>query len=852
MVRELQGWTRPRPVRIAFLVAETEHSSLILDGIFADCYSRWGGRFSLVVPCQQDRIIRGYWPWLEKYGPDIVYSYVRLSDDDILEVHERLAPSEYKLHSFPREPRLDAFGFKPSYGFSPLSSLAAIFRLARYATADRNGAPVKVLDRWHGETPSQLLSDNFGTYFGSMGTSAFPYDAQAAASLTTIVSPEHLQDRQLGIRADSITLPSETAAYEDFAARRATSLSVMSAQFTPRLEFHDRRWHLSLNVVLGETFYDRIVFWNSRHLAPVWLDGDVGVMRVTSEALRDDQFLTAIGSILKHRNHFGSGHANVTVRSTSANSEALEEARQLILSTRPWGHVNTEAIDGVDSIVPAANILEQSSERNHGGTSVLSQPAWTEFYWTPPTVRPPTKIPDHLSDVPSQQSFAEGYWCADFTLQYEGAETRFGSNVWSLAKRWRMNQAFKHSLVGSTGSTGWSPPGWRSATGCYSIYVSLARPVAEIEPPTAIAAMNWAMVVDGMRPPEWGAVYPPSKVDRLRPSNEARYLSGVLGMTGGLDRAKKFLLHPFLLEIFASLGGSTSLPIDKVMPTATRLRKRAQLEPAFDLRSEREREVLANLIVRASGAVKKPLDYVSYEHLSLAWRAHREAYWRENPQVGIPDSPEEWDKLEQRSLDACLIEMRHRQIVFQGHHWTCQFCHHKNWLDMSELAPQLACKICQKIEAAPIEIKWLFRPNEFIIQALRDHSVQSLLWVLAALQSRARASFLFVEPTWFYFRESSTSPDAEADLLVLIDGKTVLCEVKASWSFLRAKHIANLVELAKRLRPDIALLAVMEGDRKLVSEIDAASEELQAVGITFELLTLEQYPLEDDPYLYVH
>jgi len=48
---ELVGWSATKPIRVAFLVEPSEHSALVLDGIFADCYSRWGGRFSLVVPC---------------------------------------------------------------------------------------------------------------------------------------------------------------------------------------------------------------------------------------------------------------------------------------------------------------------------------------------------------------------------------------------------------------------------------------------------------------------------------------------------------------------------------------------------------------------------------------------------------------------------------------------------------------------------------------------------------------------------------------------------------------------------------------------------------------------------------
>src|SRR4051812_25187660 len=133
MSRELNGWVRPRPLRIAFLVENGEHASLTLDGIFADCYSRWGGRFSLIAPCLGGRIVSQYWAWLEAFDPDIVYSYVPLSRADILEVHERLTPTEYHFHKLPEEPRLDVFGLKPSYRFKALSSLSTIFRLARNA-----------------------------------------------------------------------------------------------------------------------------------------------------------------------------------------------------------------------------------------------------------------------------------------------------------------------------------------------------------------------------------------------------------------------------------------------------------------------------------------------------------------------------------------------------------------------------------------------------------------------------------------------------------------------------------------------------------------------------------------------
>jgi hypothetical protein len=87
-------------------------------------------------------------------------------------------------------------------------------------------------------------------------------------------------------------------------------------------------------------------------------------------------------------------------------------------------------------------------------------------------------------------------------------------------------------------------------------------------------------------------------------------------------------------------------------------------------------------------------------------------------------------------------------------------------------------------------------------------------------------------------------------LLVIVDGKAIVCEVKASWAIIRGSDISDLVVLAKRLRPDTALLAVMDKGIKLEGEIAAAKDELLSVGINFELLTLDMRPLEDNPYLH--
>ena len=811
MQQELKCWARPRPLRVAFLLQDDKHADLALDGIFADCYSRWGGRSSLIVPCLNERIAESYWPWLEAYDPDIVYSYVPLSRADILGVHERLSPAHYSFHELGPEPQ---FGFKPSYKFTPLSSLSTIFKFARYRPAVAAGSSVNIIDSWHTEEPSRFLADNFGTYHASQGGSIYPQDAMTAARLLTIVAPEKQADRRYAVPRDLNSIPSEAIAVEEFAKNRATSISLASTLFAPKLEIRAGRWSKSFNLVVGDTFADRIMFWNARLLIPAWLDTDLCCLRVGLDQMEDPEFLAVLGELLKRRNHVrgdGGGQTQVAVRSLSANATQLANAHEAVLSTRPGSLVTAEPSTGLNDIVPSADALKRAREGSRFGGGLFPRPDWIRFMWSPPTARPPAITPDHLSDAPTRQAFTGGYWCTDFIFQNDGPSLRFAEeNLWMLPRRWRMAGAFKPSFVGES----WHnvvPPQRRSRDGNLTIFVSAHHPVEKIEVPTAYEALHHALAVDGIsaKPDaehEW--IYPPNKVIWMRPSNEARYLTGVLGMTEGLEGAIEFLLHPFLRETFARLGGTPNLAADKMVPTVNRLRTRAPREAAFDLRVEGEKLALADLIVKAARELKRPKIFVSYEDLKERWKVYCAADKGSDQLRGQPDF--DWDKYEEEALEEYLIELRRQQMMFQGHQWTCQKCHHRNWVDLDLLSYELSCEVCKQPTQAPVNIHWLFRPNEFLIESLRDHSVLSLVWLLKVLCERSRRSLIFVEPMWFGFTHESDSPDKEADLLAVSDGEAILCEVKSSWRGLRLGDISDFVALAKRLRPDTAVLAVME------------------------------------------
>ena len=477
MPRELKGWVRSRPLRIAFLIEDGEHATLALDGIFADSYYRWAGRFSLIARCENGKIAPSYWPWLKAYDPDIIYSYVPLSSADVLEIHERLAPAQYLLHDLGKDPRLDVFGFKPSYDFSPLCSLSGLFRLARYSPATGERGPVKIIDSWHTESPSRFLTDNFGTYHTSQGGSIFPPDASAAATLLTIVSPEK-QSGPYGVPKDLDAIPDEITAFKEFALRRATSLSIISALFTQRLDIQFHPWSGSFNLVVGNSFADRLLFWNARLLIPSWLDASLCCFRVEFEQLQDPAFLAILGQLLNRHNHVNpgsGGQAQLTLRSASLEPAELAEAQRFVQSTEFWGISSTQRIASLDDIVPTKEALQRAWELNRFRGEQLPQPNWTRFTWSAPTARPPASVPEHLSDAPVQQAFCNGYWCAELIFEYDGLGGRFADvNRWMLPRRWRMANAFKASFVGGA----WlalPPPPRRGDDGYLVIAVGAGR-----------------------------------------------------------------------------------------------------------------------------------------------------------------------------------------------------------------------------------------------------------------------------------------------------------------------------------------------------------------------------------------
>lgn len=854
MTIEYESFARPRPIRIAFLIQDSHHAAITLDAIFADSYARWGGRFSLIIPCVDGRVLESHWPWLQEFDPDIVYSYVSLVQADVDDLIEKVSPSEYKLHAHHDDDdgERDSSDFRPAYSQVPMSSLSTVFRSARYTKPGLMGAPVQLIDAWYGEKPTRFLTDTLGTLHGSFGNANIPQDASTAVSLQTLLTVPEEEHRKYGIPRDLRVVPSEAAAFAAFSDRDVDSLSIRSGLFAPKLSVRTRLSG-AFNLVVGSSFADRILFWNARHHIPAWLDDDISCLRIELDQLDDPAFVERLVTLLNNRNRVNGGNGGqpqVAIRSMSVDLATLTTVADRLRGQKLWSGTRAEAMATLDEVLPTSRELEHAFEGNAFGETFMARPDWSRTIWSDGVIRPPALAPNHLADGPPRQGFTQGYWAVDFNIECSDGGLRMGRrNRWLLPRRWRVSESF---AVAYGGGRQIKPMSRRSRNGNLAALVSIDAPVESITVPSVAEAIPAALTAYG----PWTDLSrsrglegpPPGRVAWAQPSNEARYLTGVLGMMGGLPQASSVLFHPFLLEVFARLGGTPNLSESKVGEIASSLWKKTQQTPLFDLRDAREKQVLASLIVKAAKGEKSVAAHLSYDRLKADWAEYRQHYWAEQPNRE-PDDDGAWARREEISLDDCLGMLRDRQVFFQGHEWLCPECHHRNWIGLGDLEPGLSCEVCRTDTRAPIDIRWQFRPNHFLIESLRSHSALSLVWLLGKLGWRARESFYYVGPTAFGFTPESERANAEADLLAVVDGRTFVCEVKSSWSVMRKSDLTKTIDLARRLRADVALVAIMEEKTEMAEEFAEARAGLVGSGVDLELLTFTPGDLDDSPFL---
>ncbi len=172
--RQIGITTSARPLRVAYCVPLTDPSNDILTKIFDECYSRWGGRYTLIVPCINNGIDPAYLTWLRCFDPDIIYTYLPLPQD-MHENMDKIMPQAIITHRHLDDGRPNYWPHLNLMGLSSFSGLPALKMTVGNLTP-RITSVIDAYPFWEGDG---FVTDSFGVRSSSAGrTMVWPIDLQ--------------------------------------------------------------------------------------------------------------------------------------------------------------------------------------------------------------------------------------------------------------------------------------------------------------------------------------------------------------------------------------------------------------------------------------------------------------------------------------------------------------------------------------------------------------------------------------------------------------------------------------------------------------------------------------------------
>jgi len=842
-----KAFARPRPIRVVFLVEENEYARQQIQAVYANCYGRWAGRFNLLIPCENGSVRPSFLPWLHFYDPDIIYSYVDLNDDFVTHLHEFLYPSYLIKHNNYIRAGNNNHDFRPKLPLTALSSLSCAWIASRGSVIHKQ-RPVKIVDYFGRSAPTQLLQENFGFYRESSNPWPIPIN------VSEYVEDFSYIDRELADLGNFSPRPRGEFKDDPYdflnclaEDRDISGMALISAWMSPRLQMNDPRWSNRVNIIIGDSFVDQLTFWNARSYLSAHLDSSLVTLKLAASDLTDQRVFPALIKLVKKRinvSHSGN-NSRITLLSSSHSAEELNAFVQRFQQADTWNIYSAEALASIDELCPSPGVLEGSFSLVEDG--VFRSGDWHEIDFSEEGFKPPVINPRHIRDAPSTLApLTRGAWALDFNIERTLDYSRFANvrHSWRLPRRLRLTQAFTPGYSLADQSNNICVPRVEK-DGLISLVCSIDGKLPDLTVPddeTAFryalcAQRDWLPFAAGRGPLRSSLFYD------IRASDKGRYLTALIRLTGDIHCCREIFLNRFWKKQFEMLGASTQVGQDMLPELVRRLRKRLS---SGKIESDEEWQRIAMLVQSEARSLRLNSRFLRFDFLREAFDEFRNAYWEKN-EAGAPRS--EWDDWERGSLTHSVQFLCKREILHQGHEWLCPKCNNTNWIGIDTLKKLLTCGVCGHSEPAPVSEPWHFKLNAFVTEGLRSHGLLAEIWCLSRLSDRAQTSFYFLEPHELIFRPPNmdvSAPDAEIDLIVVVDGIVHLCEAKTS----NHVNLDKLSKLALMIRPDVVTLAIMEpASSATARRLEKLRELLKGSNIRAEVLALEHNDIEEGPNL---
>ncbi len=798
-------YVNKRPLRVAFLIEDKPESLGIIDTILAYNRDRWGGRYNPIVITDGQTLTDAWWSLLEAVDPDVMTSFVALSDTLVASIERRISP--YLIQQPDRREQEDGYRriHLPNDGLSLLPT-PLVVRMGSWAIGE--SSLVLFETDWKKTDPliKRFTEWNFGEY-------SHPIQAVSRALEGVRTQPYPVKDA-----ASLVTPLTELSTFRAFTY--PIQLCSVPKEALPEVDYD--RFSELFHVVIGDTPLDVAYFWNRPTSIPQWSRTHLNQVWLPLGVATNAQLTTALSSWLQRSaDPNGSSQGHIRFVSLSLSQERLQEVVEpLTCNLRVFRQVNV--------------LREpQPPKISEGPPGPLGLDKMDLYRATGTTERFTLQEPDVLQGPTLGQ-----HWMADLYIEFrpERHPTIIGRPLW-----WQLPR------LNPLASQMFRRPSRILRTRYPSVLMKRGEPrldialLDDIRVFAILAALpNQPYFTRDARHER--ALPGRTPYYQARRSEKGRYLSGLLDLFGGLHPTTSCLEERYWRRMFDLLSGRTAhTDAERLNEVGNTLRKRLRANRAQFYADDKAMTWLANYVLK----VARGLPAASRD---LEFRVFEELAKREMEDFNARHAKQEPWVYSQADLINALADLSDCGVLLMGVQARCPSCGYRAWHHIDDAKQTLRCGGCNAAVPMPPEQRWHYRLNSLARAAHAEHGLFPVVLVLGQLFMDARSAFLFA-PCLDLFEKDDKGPVGDLDIAVILDGQFVIGEVKQSRDLFDDATFAKMEGIARRLLPDILLFATMDREPTalITKEIARLSEALRPLDIAVRWYPLHEYKFEASP-----
>ena len=762
-----------RPARIAFLVSNEniDINNWILDGIFYESYTRWGGARTLIIPFEKEETLNpNYLEWLKFFDPDFVYSYVDLKEALIEEIETLVMPIEMLRHKiYGQDISWGSYIPNWRHSFESVLSISTLFSpLSNISSEYGKLTPNRLVTQFSEVDENRFLSDNFGT---SHDTTNYTFDGTGKFFKTFSLVRENHQDTTVAGDEQTSSL---LDIFSEIAKRRIKTFLQLSTIHSNGINHPTQRpWDSNFSIFIGSSMKDRINFWNSRCLSPNDYQFTFNSLIVSPELVDDEDFCFQIGLFLNNNNFKredgGSGPYNVNIYSQCLDKDSCAEVASKI-NKHTWNSIVVPDNYHSDVIPEVSKRLSYVSNGEKGKTYKVNDQS-NELK---------VKEPEHFRYSPQDFSMSrKGQWlCELYIERYENESiNQYNFNCWvlpklhSVAKAFTTNQSKISNMSNLTVLTSSNDFINHQYTQEIIRKIKLSL-LSDEDVFRAIIVNNPLLEYNDMRE----CLNRSNKYERIKISDKGQKHRGIISHFDGAVADASCLTNRFWRNVIRKSWQPMKVHVEDESKRPYHLVDKIYTK-------EKLVSLLSNLFTSDERS-----DYMQWMQLEDASNV-------------IPYL--------KASLSDSMSDLVHRNVLLQIYVWNCKYCGNKNKRSLDTIGLENSCDICSTANKTPIDFQWHYQIAPFVINALARDNGLTVLWAINYLVEKSRSRNQIYLPEFeLYDSFDSRKPKNELDIIALIDGSLVIAEVKFSASeFVKSdREQGKFLEEVERIKPNIAYL----------------------------------------------